>query len=121
MTIGFSGWGDCEEERRVVFEVGCYSKFLVRFADHRLAGVFTILDVTAGRQPQPGLAVIAEEQASFRAVDRDEVDHQVLGRRGGRARAEELLTRCHPVEDVGLVGRFALIEWVYAFYETRDR
>jgi hypothetical protein len=61
--------------------------------------------------------VIAKEQALVRYVHWDEVDDQVLGRRVGRNRPEELLPGRHPGKDVGLVGDFPLIEWLYVSYE----
>jgi hypothetical protein len=61
--------------------------------------------------------VIAEQQAPLRRVDRDEVDDEVLGRRVGRDRTEELRAGRHPVKDAGLVGGFPAIEWLYVSYQ----
>ena len=115
------GRGDRQEKRPVVGELGRYPEFLAHLPDDRLARVLAILDVTAGRQPQPGLAVISEQQAPVRRVDRDEVDDEVLGRRVRRVRPEDLLPRRDPLQDVGLVGSFPRVERTYVSDEIRDQ
>ena len=91
MTVHLVGPRDRQEKRVLVLELRLYPEFLPRLADDGLVRVLAVLDVTAWRQPQPRLAVIAEQQAPFRRVDRDEVDDKVLGRRVGRKGPEELL------------------------------
>ena len=114
MTVRAVGRRDRQEERPVVVELCLYPEFFTRLADDGLARVLAVLDVPAGRQPQPGLAVVAEQQASAGRVDRDKVDDEMLGRCVRRDRPEELTPGCDPVNDVRLVGGFPLIEWLYA-------
>ncbi|KUO02574.1 hypothetical protein AQJ67_19020 [Streptomyces caeruleatus] len=56
------------------------AQFLTAFADHRGPRVLTGLDVSAGRQPQARLAVRDEQQLPARAVEDNEVAHQVRRR-----------------------------------------
>lgn len=95
MTVRAVSRRDRQEERPVPaelrVELGRYPQFLLSFADNGLVRALAILDVAARRQPQPRLSMVAEQQAPAGAVNRDEIDDQVLGRRGGRGRSEELL------------------------------
>ena len=101
-------------------EFGRYAEFLTRLADDGLVRVFARFDMTAGRQPQAGLAMIPEEQAAVGRVDGDEVDNEMLRRRGRRGRPEELLSRGNPPENVGLVGCLAHIAGLDCRHKFRD-
>src|ERR1700733_2066859 len=57
MGVCSRGRRDGQEERLVVHDLGRYPQLLARFADDGLVGILPVLDVTAGRQPQPRLAV----------------------------------------------------------------
>ena len=88
VTVRAPGRGDREEQRLVVVELGRYPELLAALTGDRQPRVLPVLDVAAGRQPQPRLAVVAEQQAPLSRVDRDEVDDEVLGRVVGSDRTE---------------------------------
>jgi hypothetical protein len=119
------GRRDRQEERLPAAEGGMEfrrdAEFLTRLADDGLERVLALFDVTAGRQPQAGLAVIPEQQAAAGHVDGDEVDHQVLRRRGGRSRPEERLPGRYPGENVRLVGGFPRVARADCRHEFRDK
>jgi hypothetical protein len=87
------GFGHREEERPVAerrvgygSDAQLFDNLAVDGSERVLAG----LDVAAGWQPQAGQTVIAQQDARGRAVDQQEIRHQV--RRGG--------ARLDPPEDV---------------------
>ena len=65
--------------------------------------------------------MIPKKQAAVGRVDGDEVDHQVLRRRGGRCRPEELPPRGDPREDAVLIGCFTRVAWGDRRDELRDK
>ena len=85
--------------------------------------VLAVFDVPAGRQPQPGLAVGAEQQlrAAAGVVQRDEVADQVLGRDVRRLGPEQRPPGRRPAEDVGLVGCLTRVSRPHSRYQLRDQ
>lgn len=67
------------------------AEFLERFPRDGVARILAVLDVAAGRQPQPGLPVTAEQHVPALLVERDEVRDEVFRRRVGRDRPEKPL------------------------------
>jgi hypothetical protein len=107
------------EEQRLSHRVeSCLdAEFLGGLPHDGVVRVLAVFDVSAGRQPQPRLAVIAQQHAAAGLVERHEVRDEVHGRRVGRDRAEERLAGGDPVQDPGLVGGLPVIERAHARHE----
>src|SRR5436189_252200 len=72
-------------------------------------GILSRLDVTAGRQPQPGQAVIDQEHAPVARVGQDRVGHQVPGRRRGLDPAVDVGRAGQPGQHARLMGTLGVV------------